>query len=59
LQLLNRVKTQGEHFPGWHKQMSVYYIAVDKPLLAQHHQALALKLAKQYQFDSWEVWELM
>jgi len=59
LQLLNNVKIEGESFPGWHKQMSVYYNAMAKPELAAKHQALAIKLAKQYQFESWEVWELM
>ena len=59
LQLLKNVKAEGESFPGWHKQMSVYYDAIDRQDLAQKHQGIALKLAEQYQFESWEVWELM
>ncbi|MGB1261842.1 MAG: alpha/beta hydrolase [Cognaticolwellia sp.] len=59
LQLLNRVKADGEKLPTWHKQMSVYYASVEQPKLAEQHQVMALKLAKQYQFESWEVWELM
>jgi predicted alpha/beta superfamily hydrolase len=59
LQLLNNVKTEGKKFPSWHKQMSVYYQGIGKQDLAKKHQAIAVKLAKQYQFESWEVWELM
>ena len=59
LKLLNRVKEEGTSLPTWHKQMSVYYASVNKPKLAEQHQQMALKLAKQYQFESWEVWELM
>ncbi|WDE05446.1 alpha/beta hydrolase [Thalassomonas viridans] len=57
-QLLAQVKTDGEILPGWHKQMSVYYQGVNKPELARQHQQQALKLARQYQLESWEVWEL-
>ncbi|WDD99059.1 alpha/beta hydrolase [Thalassomonas actiniarum] len=57
-QLLARVKADGETLPGWHKQMSVYYQAMNKPELARQHQQQALKLAQQYQLESWEVWEL-
>ncbi|MCJ8318829.1 MAG: alpha/beta hydrolase-fold protein [Colwellia sp.] len=56
-QLLESVKVDGQTLPGWHKQMSIYYIGMNKPKLAQKHQTLALKLAKQYQLESWEVWE--
>ena len=59
LQLLQQVKKQGESFPGWHKQMSVYYSGTEQAELAAKHQALALELAKKYHFESWEVWELM
>lgn len=59
LQLLNSVKAEGKNFPGWQKQMSVYYAGIEKPTLAAKHQALALKLAEQYELESWEVWELM
>jgi predicted alpha/beta superfamily hydrolase len=59
LQLLSNIKAEGESFPGWHKQMSVYYSAIDRLDLAEKHQAIALKLAEQYQFESWEVWELI
>jgi predicted alpha/beta superfamily hydrolase len=58
LQLLNNVKVEGESFPGWHKQMSVYYHAIDRQDLAEKHQATALALAKKYNFETWEVWEL-
>jgi predicted alpha/beta superfamily hydrolase len=59
LQLLTQVKEQGESFPGWHKQMSTYYAGIERQDLAAKHQAHALKLAAQFQFESWEVWELM
>ncbi len=59
LQLLNNVKAEGESYPGWHKQMSVYYVSINRQDLAEKHQVLAIELAKRYQFESWEVWELM
>ena len=59
LQLLTQVKEQGESFPTWHKQMSAYYAGIERQDLAAKHQAHALKLAAQFQFESWEVWELM
>ncbi len=59
LQLLNNIKTEGESYPGWHKQMSVYYSSINRQDLAEKHQKLAIKLAKKNQFASWEVWELM
>lgn len=59
LQLLQQVKEQGKSFPGWHKQMSVYYAGIKKAELAAKHQAIALELAKKYHFESWEIWELM
>ena len=58
-EILNNVKAEGESFPSWHKQMSVYYTSAEKPVLAAKHQALALQLAEKYHFESWEVWELM
>ena len=57
-QLLDSAKVEGETLPGWHKQMSIYYIGMGNPKLAQKHQVLALKLATKYQLESWEVWEL-
>ncbi|WP_065188061.1 alpha/beta hydrolase [Shewanella woodyi] len=57
-QLLNGVKAEGETLPGWHKQMSIYYKSTDKPELAKQHQEQALMLAKKYDLESWEVWEL-
>ena len=59
LQLLQQVKDQGESYPGWHKQMSVYYAGIKKAELAAKHQAIALELARKYHFESWEIWELM
>jgi len=55
--LLNSVKVDGETLPGWHKQMSIYYTGIKKTELALKHQTLALKLAKKYQLESWEIWE--
>ena len=57
VQLLESVKVDGQALPGWHKQMSNYYNGIEQPKLGQKHQKLALKLVKQYQLESWEVWE--
>ena len=57
-QLLDSVKVEGEAMPGWHKQMRIYWQAKGNNKLAEQHQQRAIALAKQYQFESWEVWEL-
>ena len=57
-QLLSSVKAEGETLPSWHKQMSIYYTNTAKPIQAKAHQEIALKLARELQLESWEVWEL-
>lgn len=59
LQLLQSIKAQGQSYPGWHKQMSQYYQGIERQDLAEKFQAKAISLAKEYQFESWEIWELM
>ena len=34
LQLLNNVKAEGKSYPGWHKQMSIYFGAIKRQDLA-------------------------
>ncbi|WDE11828.1 hypothetical protein [Thalassomonas haliotis] len=55
---MTQVKSEGENLPGWHKQMSVYYQGINNPELARLHQQQALKLSRQYQPGSGEVWAL-
>ncbi|QBF83728.1 alpha/beta hydrolase [Shewanella maritima] len=58
LQILKQVSAQGEHHPNWHQQMSKTYEALDNSRLAKQHHQQAVKLAKQYQYESWGYWEL-
>ncbi|WP_448549435.1 alpha/beta hydrolase [Thalassotalea fusca] len=57
-QLLDAVNPEGQLMPGWHKQMRIYWQANGESGLAQQHQQTAMTLAKQYYFESWEIWEL-
>ena len=59
LQLLQSIETPGQNYPGWHKQMSQYYQGIERQDLAEKYQAKAIALAKEYRFESWEIWELM
>jgi len=56
--LLDAVNTEGQSMPGWHKQMRIYWQSQGDLDLAQQHQQKAMTLAKQYHFESWEIWEL-
>ena len=58
LKVLDRVSNSGRVLPGWHRQMALYAKGINDPKRAEHHQQRALKLAKQYQLASWEIWEL-
>lgn len=59
LALLQSIKSSGQSYPGWHKQMAQYYQGIERQDLAEKYQAKAIALAKEYQFESWEIWELM
>ncbi|WP_196140763.1 alpha/beta hydrolase-fold protein [Aliikangiella sp. G2MR2-5] len=57
-QLLNTTKAQSAENPKWHYQMSLAQEGLKNPETAKKHHKQALKLAKKYQLESWEYWEL-
>ena len=58
LELLKKVKNEGELSADWQQQVSLSYQALGKHQLAKRHHQQALALAKKYQLASWEWWEL-
>lgn len=59
LELLMSIQQLGQKHVEWHKQLSDSYQVLNKPDQAKQHKQRAIALAKEYQLQSWEVWELM